>query len=140
MATSQPPLSPPKHLEEDEQNPGETSTNNTSEKIQALFPGLQNFEAQDTDILVATSMKSGTTWLKALTFCILNRKLYPDSQQHPLHTSNPHILVPFLELKLYTEKEQFTVEKTFGIHITNPQEPQQVDSASKHGILLEVIT
>nr|WGG89257.1 SOT6 [Ilex asprella] len=102
MATSLPPLSPPKHLEEDEQNPGETS----SEKIQALFPDLQNFEAQDTDIVVATSPKSGTTWLKALAFCILNRKLYPDTQQHPLHTSNPHSLVPFLEVKVRTEKEE----------------------------------
>jgi hypothetical protein len=47
----------------------------------------------------------GTTWLKAISFALLNQVRHPDIQQHPLLTINPHILVPFLELDLYNKKE-----------------------------------
>ncbi|GAY64270.1 hypothetical protein CUMW_232190, partial [Citrus unshiu] len=39
---------------------------------------------------------SGTTWLKAITFSIVNRSRY-GLQNSPLLTTNPHQLVPFLE-------------------------------------------
>lgn len=62
------------------------------------------FKARDSDVLLATLPKSGTTWLKALSFSIINRATYPRAQQnHPLLTSNPHELVPFLELNLYAD-------------------------------------
>ncbi|KAG5539276.1 hypothetical protein RHGRI_019738 [Rhododendron griersonianum] len=65
----------------------------------AHLPGIisanRHFEAQDTDIILATLPKSGTTWLKALVFAITRRQHYALSQ-HPLLTSNPHDLVPFL--------------------------------------------
>nr|GMD35760.1 flavonol 3-sulfotransferase-like [Ipomoea batatas] len=43
--------------------------------------------------------KSGTTWLKALVFSVVNRAKYNDGiMQHPLLTSNPHDLVPHLDV------------------------------------------
>ncbi|KAL3510998.1 hypothetical protein ACH5RR_030405 [Cinchona calisaya] len=72
------------------------------------LPGLitlqSHFQAQDTDILLITTPKSGTTWLKALMFALANRKEYPINQNHPLLQQNPHALVPFMELSVSPEK------------------------------------
>ncbi|KAM7511334.1 hypothetical protein LguiB_010209 [Lonicera macranthoides] len=57
----------------------------------------KHFQAKDTDVILATALKSGTTWLKALTFNIINRAKYSPNVQHPLLTSNPHELVPNFE-------------------------------------------
>ena len=42
-----------------------------------------NFKPQPSDIFLATTPKSGTTWLKALLFSIVNRNRY-DFSSHPL--------------------------------------------------------
>ncbi|KAK3437232.1 hypothetical protein EUGRSUZ_C01959 [Eucalyptus grandis] len=70
-----------------------------------LFDGVlacqKHFQAHNSDIILVTSPKSGTTWLKAILFALLNRAKYsdPNSEQcHPLQTRNPHDLVPYLEL------------------------------------------
>ncbi|GAB4832096.1 hypothetical protein Ancab_006116 [Ancistrocladus abbreviatus] len=63
-----------------------------------------HFQAQQSDIVLATKPKSGTTWLKALAFAITSRAHYPyDHSSHPLHTSNPHELVPFFEFHVYAQ-------------------------------------
>ncbi|TKY68366.1 Cytosolic sulfotransferase 15 [Spatholobus suberectus] len=67
-------------------------------EIQAIITFQKHFQAKDSDVIVATIPKSGTTWLKALTFAIVNRRhCFTTSMSHPLLTSNPHELVPFLE-------------------------------------------
>ncbi|KAM7508023.1 hypothetical protein LguiA_018476 [Lonicera macranthoides] len=68
----------------------------------------KHFQAQDTDILVATVVKSGTTWLKAITFSIMNRPKYSYTE-NPLLTTNPHVLVPNLELELYSRDENSNI-------------------------------
>ncbi|CAI8608599.1 unnamed protein product [Vicia faba] len=65
----------------------------------------KHFQALDNDILLVTSPKSGTTWLKALSFALINRNKYPNIHiNHPLLTTNPHGLVPFL-VNLYFDKD-----------------------------------
>ncbi|XBH71970.1 hypothetical protein VPH35_099361 [Triticum aestivum] len=63
----------------------------------AFTPGVLNamvikrhLEARDTDVLLATFPKSGTTWLKALLFAALHR------------TADGATLVPFLEARVFT--------------------------------------
>ncbi|KAK4422351.1 Cytosolic sulfotransferase 14 [Sesamum alatum] len=46
---------------------------------------------------------------QALTFSIANRNVFPIDQS-PLLTSNPHMLVPFLELSIYWEQENPDLE------------------------------
>ncbi|XP_027182082.1 cytosolic sulfotransferase 1-like [Coffea eugenioides] len=56
----------------------------------------RNFKAKDRDIILASMPKSGTTWLKSLSFSIINRKKN-SILKGPLLTTNPHELVRFLE-------------------------------------------
>ncbi|GAA0157612.1 transferase [Lithospermum erythrorhizon] len=70
--------------------------------LNCFFESQKHFEAQDSDIVLATFPKCGTTWLKALVFTIVNRKKHsPFSQEHPLLTSNPHAIVRSLEFDIF---------------------------------------
>ncbi|XP_026450841.1 cytosolic sulfotransferase 15-like [Papaver somniferum] len=74
----------------------------SAEALENIKDFQQNFNALDTDILVGSHPKSGTVWLKALAFAIINRTRYPffsSSHHHPLLTISPHDLVPFVEFK-----------------------------------------
>ncbi|KAF3434244.1 hypothetical protein FNV43_RR25347 [Rhamnella rubrinervis] len=59
-----------------------------------------HFQAQDSDIFLASPPKSGTTWMKALIFSIVNRNRYPPNER-PLLSTHPHILIQFLETGHY---------------------------------------
>ncbi|KAG7654150.1 Sulfotransferase domain [Arabidopsis suecica] len=70
-----------------------------------------SFQPQETDIIVASFPKSGTTWLKALTFALVQRSKHSlVDHDHPLLSHNPHEIVPYLELDLYlkTSKPDLT--------------------------------
>ena len=90
--------------------------------MQGVIAFQKNFQAHDTDILLVTIPKAGTTWLKALSFALVNRVRYPDPELHPLLTNNPHSLVPFLEADIYYKKEvpdltSFTSPRLFSTHL-----------------------
>ncbi|CAN7064708.1 hypothetical protein Bca4012_101874 [Brassica carinata] len=69
--------------------------------IQALLEGCLHaqefFQARPNDIFVCSYPKTGTTWLKALTFAIANRSRFDDSS-NPLLKRNPHEFVPYIEI------------------------------------------
>ncbi|XP_068644608.1 cytosolic sulfotransferase 12-like [Aristolochia californica] len=65
--------------------------------LQGTLSCQKEFKTQENDLLAATFVKSGTTWLKALAFSVVNRKRYAISQ-HPLLTTSPADLVPHVEL------------------------------------------
>ncbi|KAK4492934.1 hypothetical protein RD792_000261 [Penstemon davidsonii] len=90
-------------------------------RVKFLRPILNSqkyFKAHDTDIIVPTLPKSGTTWLKALTFSIVNRTMYSINQS-PLLTTNPHDLVPQLEFKIYAKNENPNLDEN--IYPTSPR-------------------
>ncbi|KAJ4710699.1 Sulfotransferase [Melia azedarach] len=109
-----------------------------SRHLQALLRYQKHFQPQDSDILLVTMPKSGTTWLKAITFALVNRLRYVDHpQQHPLLNNNPHDLVPFIELKLYIDNQHpdittFSSPRLFATHLPFVLLPTSVkDSATK---------
>ncbi|KAF3448772.1 hypothetical protein FNV43_RR09485 [Rhamnella rubrinervis] len=60
------------------------------------------FKAQDSDIILASLPKSGTTWLKALIFSVVNRSRYT-TKNTPLLTTHPHDLVCSAEINHYRD-------------------------------------
>ncbi|KAM7263561.1 hypothetical protein ACFE04_001244 [Oxalis oulophora] len=94
-----------------------------AEEIQAIISFQNHFVSKNTDVVLASIPKSGTTWLKALTFAISKRQSFDlSSKNHPLLTSNPHDLVPFLEYKLYAKNQipnlsKFENPRLFGTHV-----------------------
>ncbi|KAL2898144.1 Cytosolic sulfotransferase 15 [Bienertia sinuspersici] len=64
-----------------------------------------HFQATDTDLILASLPKTGTTWLKSLIYTIVNRKNLSEISQHILRSKNPHELVLHLEYKLYVNNQ-----------------------------------
>ncbi|OWM89450.1 cytosolic sulfotransferase 5-like [Punica granatum] len=102
----------------------------------------RHFRSLDSDILLVTTPKSGTTWLKAIIFALLNRSCYSEPANrkldHPLLHKNPHKLVPFLEVDIYTSKDpypdlsNFNSPRLFATHIPLRSLPESVkDSKCK---------
>ncbi|OMP05500.1 hypothetical protein COLO4_08806 [Corchorus olitorius] len=77
------------------------------EEIQSIISFQKHFQARDSDVILASIPKSGTTWIKALSFAIMHRHHFagPNKKNHPLLTSNPHELVPFLEYQVYAKNQ-----------------------------------
>ncbi|QCD85683.1 desulfoglucosinolate sulfotransferase A/B/C [Vigna unguiculata] len=108
----------------------------------AFFQGVINFQkhfqAKGSDVIVATVPKSGTTWLKALTFAIINRQRFSSSHNHPLLTSNSHELVPFLEFVFHVDNIQdklshlsnMTEPRVFGTHVPFPSLPKSIKESN----------
>ncbi|XP_050380866.1 cytosolic sulfotransferase 15-like [Argentina anserina] len=93
-------------------------------EIQSIMAFQNHFQSRDSDVVLASIPKSGTTWLKALAFAVVNRHRF-SIKSHPLLTSNPHNLVPFLEYKLYANNQlpdlsTFAEPRLFGTHIPYP--------------------
>ncbi|KAL8483348.1 hypothetical protein ACS0TY_026155 [Phlomoides rotata] len=68
--------------------------------LRGLLSSGEHFEAHDTDFVLASQPKTGTTWMKALLFSIINRNRFP-IQESPLLTTSPHKLVDPLECFYY---------------------------------------
>ncbi|KAL9349378.1 hypothetical protein Peur_056633 [Populus x canadensis] len=80
--------------------------------------------------------KSGTTWLKALTFSVVNRNIY-SPKESPLLTTPPHELVRFFEMDLYSKNQlpdlkQLPSPRIFSSHSHYGTLPQSIrDSGCK---------
>lgn len=101
-------------------------------EIQATIAAQNHFEAQASDVIVTTVPKSGTTWLKALVFAIVNRgRFEAHSKSHPLLSFNPHDLVPFLEYKVYANNQVPKISnlpspRLFATHVPYHSLPQSM--------------
>ncbi|KAK4479927.1 hypothetical protein RD792_012979 [Penstemon davidsonii] len=107
--------------------------------LRPILNSQKYFKAHDTDIIISTLPKSGTTWLKALTYSIVNRNNYSINQS-PLLISNPHDLVPRLEFQI-NQEDLINVENTnsAGPRIFSTHVPYHLFSNSIHKSKCKVI-
>ncbi|KAG4971078.1 hypothetical protein AAZX31_13G180100 [Glycine max] len=106
--------------------------------IQAVNRFQKYFEAvKDSDVVVASFPKSGTIWIKALTFSIANHHRFPSLENHPLLTTNPHELVPFLEFSFggniqdqILHLSNMTEPRIFGTHTPFTSLPKSIKESN----------
>ncbi|GAA0164914.1 transferase [Lithospermum erythrorhizon] len=67
-----------------------------STTLENVFYLQENFNADPTDILICSPPKSGTTWLKSLSFAIMTRNRF-DESSNPLFKAVSHECIPHLE-------------------------------------------
>ncbi|XP_010537407.1 PREDICTED: cytosolic sulfotransferase 16-like [Tarenaya hassleriana] len=65
--------------------------------LEGLLHAKEYFQARPTDFLICSYPKTGTTWLKALTFAISNRSKFGDDD-NPLRKRFAHEFVPYVEI------------------------------------------
>ncbi|KAJ4744853.1 Sulfotransferase [Rhynchospora pubera] len=91
------------------------------------------FKTRSDDVIVASSLKSGTTWLKALTFTIMHRDKYTFSS-HPLLKLNPHDCVPILEHHYGTRDEKYLEmlpsPRVLGTHLPYSMLPDSIQTSN----------
>ena len=68
--------------------------------LEGIMSVQERFNPQSTDIFLASFPKTGTTWLKALTFAICTRSRLSGSTTSSLLSKMPHDCVPFMEYDL----------------------------------------
>ncbi|WOG89753.1 hypothetical protein DCAR_0208992 [Daucus carota subsp. sativus] len=91
--------------------------------LHGLVESLKHFQPRKNDVFLVTAPKSGTTWLKAIIYTLLNRPVHhPQDPHHPLLTKTPHQLVPFLGLLKPSEYDLISNSpdsstRIFGLHM-----------------------
>ncbi|KAI7757354.1 hypothetical protein M8C21_014168, partial [Ambrosia artemisiifolia] len=99
--------------------------------IATVMASQDTFQAKPTDIYLVTQPKSGTTWIKALAFAIVNRTRYNNKclTTHPLLNINPHDCVPFIESEILRSKPTYMDENStrlFATHMPYNSLPQSI--------------
>ncbi|KAK2635993.1 hypothetical protein Ddye_030785 [Dipteronia dyeriana] len=101
-----------------------------SRYLHGILSFQRHFQAKDTDIVLVTFPKSGTTWLKALTYTIANRSRYT-LENTPLLTTPSHDLVPFTDLEIYSKNQSSILEdlptpRILATHLPYASLPQSI--------------
>ncbi|TYG92171.1 hypothetical protein ES288_A11G009300v1 [Gossypium darwinii] len=95
-----------------------------------------NFQAKDDDVFLTSSIKTGTTWLKAIIPTIMNPKgRKDDDSDDPLLKHHPNELMPSLELGFYKVKpnpdlSHMPSPRLFRTHIPHTSLPESVKTSA----------
>ncbi|KAJ8639560.1 hypothetical protein MRB53_016254 [Persea americana] len=93
----------------------------TLPRLQATIAMQNPFKSLDDDVILASSIKTGTTWIKALIPSIMADRILAD-EQDPLLTNHPNVLIPSLEFKIYRENTtpsllEMQIPRLFRTHV-----------------------
>ncbi|KAF3434240.1 hypothetical protein FNV43_RR25343 [Rhamnella rubrinervis] len=103
--------------------------------IRGTIASNLHFTAQDSDIFLASCPKSGTTWMKALIFSIVNRNRHPPNES-PLLTTHHHNLIQHIEIQHYLNGnipenlDQLPKPRLFATHSHYASLPHSVTNSS----------
>ncbi|XP_051149274.1 cytosolic sulfotransferase 12-like [Andrographis paniculata] len=112
--------------------------------LRSVIACQNHFHPQSSDIFLVTFPKSGTTWLKSLLFTLSNRRQFAATDaNHPILTTNPHELVPTLEIALYVNNENPNLDnfefpsfpRLFCTHMPWTGLPQPIKNSSTNKIV-----
>ncbi|XP_060178109.1 cytosolic sulfotransferase 12-like [Lycium barbarum] len=109
--------------------------------IKAAMAAQSGFLVRDDDVILASSMKTGTTWLKALIPCIMahNRSTVDDINTDPLLTNHPNQLMPSIEISIFSPKnlnskvfnvDEMASPRLFRTHLPYSKLPETIKSSS----------
>ncbi|CAH1418429.1 unnamed protein product [Lactuca virosa] len=103
--------------------------------VETVMATQDSFKAHPSDVYLATLPKSGTTWLKALAFAIVNRNRYKNKppSTHPLQNSNPHNCLPFVETEVLRTSPTYDNAHTprlYATHMPYTSLPQSILDSS----------
>ncbi|KAK6921043.1 Sulfotransferase domain [Dillenia turbinata] len=109
-----------------EQNVHEKINKQFEELIATLPSDKDHFEARPTGIFLASSLKSGTTWLKVIMFSTMNRSKF-EFATHPLLTTGLHDCNPYLDTYIWDhDVEALPSPRLFASHSAYPLLPKSV--------------
>ncbi|KAJ4888377.1 Cytosolic sulfotransferase 13 [Raphanus sativus] len=101
----------------------------TPNLLKGVLYSQKHFQAKDSDIILVSNPKSGTTWLKSLVFALVYRQEFKTPlESHPLLDNNPHTLVPFIEA--FDFNAQDTSPRIFSTHIPLGSLPESIKESS----------
>lgn len=72
--------------------------------VKSAITFQSTFQAQNDDVLLASTIKTGTTWLKALCLCILQNPIQDEADEDILILDNPQFHVQTIESMVYSTK------------------------------------
>ena len=99
--------------------------------LEGLSIAHEHFKPQPNDIILSSTPKSGTTWLKALSFAIVTRSSF-DASTNPLLTTMPHECVLSLESDLAHNSFYRNLDTTLvGTHVPYTSLPKSIIDSSQ---------
>ncbi|KAK1361519.1 Sulfotransferase [Heracleum sosnowskyi] len=100
------------------------------EPLRGLMWAQDHFIPQPASTLIASYPKTGTTWLKALSFSIATRNRY-DIPSSPLQTASPHECMPFLEYDIpKSQSHKYYPEiPLFSTHVPYTTMPESITAS-----------
>lgn len=106
----------------------------TTQNLHLMLAKHKHIQALDSDIVLASLPKSGTTWLKALIFCIVHRNKI-SLEESPLLTTHPQDLVPCLDFDIYQNLNllnKLPHPRIFSTHVHYPLLPNSIKNSKCH--------
>ncbi|KAK9187492.1 hypothetical protein WN944_018888 [Citrus x changshan-huyou] len=103
-----------------------------------VIPGMlafkSEFEALSDDVILASSMKTGTTWLKALCICIMGNQRKNDGDEvDQLEVKNPHDHIKCLEYLYYfnllSKLKDMQSPRVFNTHLPYSALPESIKNS-----------
>ena len=98
--------------------------------LEGMLSAQEHFKPQPNQVIVSSAPKSGTTWLKALTFAIMTR-FHVDESTNPLLTRLAHDCVLFFEMNICSSPEKLNLDiPLVATHIPYTSLPKSIINSS----------